>query len=137
MPDVNYLAVLVATLASFMLGAIWYSPMLFYKPWMEERRVGMETARNASPPVALLYATAFVTALVAAYAMAVLLVTPAHHSLAIGVKRGFAAGVCWVAMSFGSSYGFEQRTLRHWAINAGYFVAQFTIMGAILGVMNG
>ena len=64
-------------------------------------------------------AIAFVCALIAAYAMAVLLVTPQHHSLAIGIKRGFAVGVCLIATAFGSSYVFEARSLRHWMINAG------------------
>jgi len=34
---VNYLAVLVAAVAVFMLGWLWYSPLLFFKPWMRLR----------------------------------------------------------------------------------------------------
>lgn len=137
MPQVNFVAVLVATVASFVVGGLWYSPLLFVKPWMAEIGMTPEGYRNPPPPMAQLYATAFVTALVAAYAMAGLLVTVQHHSLESGLKRGFAAGLCWVAMSFGSSYAFERKSVRHWAINAGYFVVQFTVMGAILGLMNG
>jgi hypothetical protein len=33
----NWLAVLVATVAIFILGWLWYSPLLFYKPWMRAR----------------------------------------------------------------------------------------------------
>ncbi len=33
--EVNYTLVIVATLAQFVLGAIWYSPLLFGKWWME------------------------------------------------------------------------------------------------------
>jgi Protein of unknown function (DUF1761) len=134
MPQANYVAVLVAGLASFVLGSIWYSPVMFLKPWMAEIKM---PADHAKPPMGRLLATAFVTAMVASYAMAVLLVPLQHHSLEIGLRRGFAAGVCWVATAFGSSYAFEGKSLRHWAINAGYFVVQFTAMGAILGVMNG
>jgi hypothetical protein len=136
MPEANYIAVLVAAVASFVVGGLWYSPMLFVKPWMAENRLTIEGYRNSPPPMAQLYATAFVTALVVSFAMAVLLVTVQHHSGMIGLRRGFAAGLCWVAMSFGSSYAFEGKSLRHWAINAGYFVVQFTVMGVILGLMN-
>jgi Protein of unknown function (DUF1761) len=136
MPEVNYVAVLVAALASFLVGAVWYSPVLFANSWMAENGKTMASVKGASPPMAQLYATAFVTALIAALAMAGLLVTMQHHGLETGIKRGFAAGVCWVAMCFGSSYAFEGKSLRHWAINAGYYVVQFTVMGAILGVMN-
>jgi hypothetical protein len=37
MVHVNYLAVVVAALAVFVLGWLWYSPLLFYKPWMRLR----------------------------------------------------------------------------------------------------
>ena len=37
MVHVNYLAVLVAAVAVFVLGWLWYSPLLFYKPWMRLR----------------------------------------------------------------------------------------------------
>ena len=37
MVHVNHLAVLVAAVAVFVLGWLWYSPLLFYKPWMRLR----------------------------------------------------------------------------------------------------
>src|SRR5690349_8292369 len=37
MAHVNYLAVLVAAVAVFVLGWLWYSPLLFFKPWMRAR----------------------------------------------------------------------------------------------------
>jgi hypothetical protein len=39
---VNYLAVLVAAVVVFILGWLWYSPLLFFKPWMRAR--GMDPA---------------------------------------------------------------------------------------------
>lgn len=35
MTEVNYGLVLLATLAQFILGALWYSPLLFGKWWMQ------------------------------------------------------------------------------------------------------
>ena len=137
MPQVNYLAVFVAAVASFAVGAVWYSPLLFTRAWLAENGAMIEKHKLSPPSMGRLLATSFATATIAAYAMAVLLVPLQHHSLEIGLRRGFAAGVCWIATAFGSSYAFEARTFRHWAINAGYYVAQFTMMGVILGVMNG
>src|SRR2546427_5838871 len=37
MVHVNYVAVLVAAVAVFVLGWLWYSPLLFFKPWMRLR----------------------------------------------------------------------------------------------------
>jgi hypothetical protein len=136
MPQVNYVAVLVAALASFVVGGLWYSPLLFSKPWMAEIKLTADDWAKAKPSMARLYGTAFLTALLASYLMAVLLVTTNHHNMGSGLKRGFAAGACWIATAFGSSYAFEQKSLRHWAINAGFYVVQFTVMGGILGLMN-
>src|SRR5690348_8759167 len=37
MVHVNYWSVLVAAATVFVLGWLWYSPLLFYKPWMRLR----------------------------------------------------------------------------------------------------
>ena len=39
MVHVNYIAVFVAAIAVFVLGWLWYSPFLFYKPWMRARGI--------------------------------------------------------------------------------------------------
>ena len=39
MVHVNYTAVFVAAIAVFVLGWLWYSPFLFYKPWMRARGI--------------------------------------------------------------------------------------------------
>ena len=136
MPEVNYLAVLVAAVAAFILGWIWYSPMLFAKPWSAENPAMMEQQRSNPQPMGRSIAVAFLCGLIAAYAMGVLLIPQQHHSLTIGLKRGFASGVCLVATAYGATYTFEGKSMRHWLINAGYYVVEFTLMGAILGVMN-
>ncbi len=104
---------------------------------MAENKITVEEHKATAPPMAPLLATAFICALITAYAMAALVLVPLqHHSLEIGVRRGFVAGVCFVATAFGSSYAFEMKTMRHWLINAGFYVVQMTLIGAILGVLN-
>jgi hypothetical protein len=39
MMHVNYLAVLLAAVAVFVLGWLWYSPLLFLRPWMRLRGI--------------------------------------------------------------------------------------------------
>src|SRR3989442_2707794 len=70
MVHVNYLAVLVAAVAVFVLGWLWYSPLLFYKPWMRLR--GMDPAAamaNAKMPGGKLLIE-FARCLVLAYVIA-------------------------------------------------------------------
>ena len=85
MPQVNCVAVRVAAFAAFMLGSIWYSPLMFVKPWMAENKVDVEAHKANAQPMGPLLAIAFICALITAYAMAVLLVPLQHHSLEIGL----------------------------------------------------
>src|SRR5690348_18355401 len=52
MVHVSYLAVLVAAVAAFVLGWLWYSPLLFFKPWMRLRGLDPDAAMaGAKMPV--------------------------------------------------------------------------------------
>ncbi len=128
MPHVNWLAVIGAAAASFMLGGIWYSA-LFAKAW--QAAAGLSDADVSGGNKALMFAGAFVLALVEAAVFALFLGPNPAPTLALGA--GFAAGLCWVTASFGVNYIFERRSLRLFLINGGYNTLQFTAIGAVLG----
>jgi hypothetical protein len=89
MAHVNYLAVVVAAVAVFVLGWLWYSPLLFYKPWMRLRGLDPVAAMaGAKMPVGKLFielVRCFVLAYVIAHFVAVLgirgLLGAAHFGL--------------------------------------------------------
>lgn len=131
MPQINWLAVLAAAFSSFLLGGIWYSA-LFAKRW--QAAAGLSDAQVASGNKAVIFGGAFVLALISSAVFAMFL--GPKPSLALGVGAGAAAGLCWVAASFGMNHLFERRPLRLFLINGGYHTLQFTLIGAILGVMR-
>jgi hypothetical protein len=129
MPEVNWLAVLVATVATFVLGGLWYGP-LFGKLWMRASGMTDEELKRGNP--GKIFGVSFVLQLIAAFVLAMFIgpeATPAFATMA-----GLSVGLCWVGMGFGVVYLFEHRPFSHWAVNAGYQTAAFTIMGAILGL---
>lgn len=128
MPEVNLLAVLACGVSSMVLGGIWYSPVLFAGRWVRETGQSEEKLRSGNP--AIIYGGAFVLSLIAAYVFG-LFIGPmgVGHATAAGA----AAGLCWVAASYGINYLFERRSLALWLINGGYHTLQFTLFGAILG----
>ena len=132
MPELNVLAVLAAAVATFVLGGLWYSPALFGKAWQREAGVTDEQMRTSNK--AMIFGLAFVLSLVAALVFAMFL--GPRPPVNLGLGAGFAAGLCWVAASFGINYLFEQRSLRLWLINAGYHTLQFTIIGLILALWH-
>ena len=128
----NVWAVLAAGVASMILGALWYSPVLFAPTWMRESGTTEEKAKAANPAKTL--GTAFVLALIGAAVFAMFL-GPAPAP-AFATAAGFAAGLCWVAGSFGINYLFEQRSLKLFLINGGYHTLQYTLIGLILGLWH-
>jgi Protein of unknown function (DUF1761) len=130
MPHVNYLAVLAAAVSSFLLGGVWYSA-LFKNAWVREVNPG-EAPRGGN--MAMIFAGAFVLALIASWVFAMFLGPSA--SWKFGAATGFAAGAGWVATSFGINYLFARRSLTLFAIDAGYHTVQFTLIGLILGAWH-
>lgn len=127
--DVNWIAVLVATITAFMLGGLWYSKVLFGNTWMQEVGLTEEAANNANMP--LTFGTTFVLQLIAAVAMSALIGVDSNWL--IGLQTGLWVGLFWIATAYGVTYLFEQRTFRIWLINAGYYVVLYAVMGTIIG----
>ena len=130
MPEFNVWAVLVAAVSAFVLGGLWYSPMLFGKPWQREAGVSEEQMKNAN--MGLIFGLAFVLSLVASLVFALFL--GPRPPVSLGLGAGFAAGLCWVGASFGINYLFERKSLKLFLINAGYHTVQFTIIGLVLAL---
>jgi hypothetical protein len=128
---VNYLGILAATLSSFVLGGLWYSPLLFAKAWQREVKLDDATLKQGNH--GLIFGTTFVLSLVASFVFSMFL--GPHPSLKLGVGAGFSAGLFWVTASFASSYLFEHRSLKLFVINGGYYTLQFTLIGMMLSVI--
>ncbi|HBD19770.1 MAG TPA: DUF1761 domain-containing protein [Arenimonas sp.] len=133
MPEFNVWAVLVAAVSSFVLGGLWYSPVLFGKAWQRETGLSDETLAGGN--MALIFGLAFVLSLAAAFVFALFL--GPRPSLELGVGAGASAGLFWVASSFGINYLFERKSLKLFAINAGYHTLQFTLIGLVLALWPG
>lgn len=89
MPDVNLLAVLLCGVASLALGALWYSPILFAGAW--QRGVGLSDDQLGNANMALIFGTAFLLSLVAAYVFGLFL--GPDMGLWPSVGAGAAAGL--------------------------------------------
>ncbi len=129
--QLNYLAILVAAISTFVLGGVWYAPFLFGNAWMKENNFTQDDLKDGS---ARIFGGAFILALLMAFNLAAFIGT--ESDVTFGVFAGLAAGLGWVAFAMGITYLFERKSFRLWAINAGYHVIAFTIMGAILGIWH-
>jgi hypothetical protein len=129
--SINHFAVFVCALANLALGALWYSPILFYRGWSNETGLGEEQLSKSNP--AKTYGLAFLFALVISYNLAFFL-GDANTSAAWGATAGFLAGFGFATLIFGIIALFEQRSWRYIFINGGFITVYFTLIGFILGV---
>lgn len=129
----NWLAVLVAAIAFFALGAIWYS-FLFKASWIRLTGVKMDDP-NAKKGVGGIMLTSFLLIFVCAIGIA-LFVNKANAPLSwmSGAKVGLVTGICFCATAISNSYIYEKRPIGLHFINGGYNVVGSIIAGIILAI---
>ena len=141
LPQMNYLAVLVAGIVIFLLGGLWYSPVLFAKKWLalqgkteEQMRAG---AASSNMPV--MYGLAFKSGLIIAWAIAILanhFMPPGPISIGAWVWRGAKLGLfCWFGFALPTSFAtalFSMKPRQLWLIDSAYNLVSFMLAGAII-----
>ena len=131
MQAINWLAVLTAAASIFVLGGLWYSPVLFGNTW--QRLSGAPPKEQGGHP-ARVFGLAFVFGLLAAIVYAWIM-PPARDAVAAAIQ-GLLVGFGFAATSFGINYQFGNRPFALWAIDAGYHTLQFAIYGLIIGLWH-
>ena len=129
MGSINYLAVVAAAVSTFVIGGLWYSPLLFQQAWMRTNRFTEADVRTGNQ--AVIFGLAFVFAVLMAFNLAMFLNAP-DTTTAWGATAGLLAAV-WVVLGIGTVALFERRPFAYTAINGGYWVVAFVVMGTILG----
>jgi hypothetical protein len=126
----KHLAVWIAAIVFFVLGAIWYS--LMAGPWMAA--IGKTTDAAAADPGGspLPYAIGFVAILVMCYTLAWLIRRLDARTLVAGLRLGATVALGFIAATLALNYGFEARPAVLWFINSAYAVVGLAISGAII-----
>jgi uncharacterized membrane protein YwaF len=128
--SINYLAVIVAGAVAMVLGAFWYSPVLFGNIWM--KLVGLKESDFSKGKSGLAMTVSIMTSLIEALALAVLIVMTRTRTPQKGIYVAFFVAVIFSALML-SNLMYEQKPLKLWAIHTGYRLLYFLINGAILG----
>lgn len=129
--QINWLAVLMAALSMFVIGGLWYSPLLFGKIWIRANGFTDEELKSGSKVRA--FGGTFVFALIMSANLAMFL-ADSKTTILWGMTAGALAGVGWAAAGLGVIALFERRSWTYILVNAGYLTVAFVSMGAILGM---
>lgn len=127
------LPVVVAGLAGWAFGAIWYS--IFAKPWIPASGVrtdadGKPANRTSPAPYVISIVSALIVAATMYYAFAMLEIT----TVAKGFTSGLGIGACFAAPWLATNYGFAGRPMRLILIDAGYATFGSAVIGAVIPI---
>ncbi|HEY6230028.1 MAG TPA: DUF1761 domain-containing protein [Pyrinomonadaceae bacterium] len=132
---IKYPAVIVATVLHFILGGLWYSPLLFGNKflqiiaWTPQQLAAMEAKGPAKELI-----IAFVTSLVLVYILAHFVQYTKATTAMAGIQTAFWLWLGFIATTNIATVLFEQRPLGLYLINVGYQLVACVIAGAILAV---
>jgi hypothetical protein len=129
--NINYLAVLVAAVSTFFVGGLWYSPVLFARPWMHDNGLTEADLKTGGGPV---FAGAIVCALIQAFVLALFL--GPSSTAKFGAIAGLLVGLGWVAPALTTTFLFERRPRRLILVDAAYHIVSYTLMGILLGAWH-
>jgi hypothetical protein len=131
--NINYLAVIVAAIAAFALGALWYSPILFGKIWQKE--IGFTDKDLQKGNMAITMGGSFAMMILMSFGVAVILNNyPDAVDWLAGLYAGLFTGVLFVAASIAINMFYENKTFTLFLVNAGYQVVFLVLIGLILGL---
>lgn len=129
---VNYVAVVIAAVAAFVIGAVWYAPPVFGNRWTA--LLGKTQAQLGQPGPA--FALGIVAALVNAWVLAVLAATLGTKTASEGAVLGFYAWLGFMATITAAQGIFEKRPWSLWLLNNAHNVIVQVVMGGIIGAIR-
>ena len=127
---VNFLSIIVASAAYWILGALWYSPIFFAKPWTKAIGKTREQLMEGFSKLAFLWS--FVWSFVASYGIARIMVWTDAITIGAGFLVGGLVGICFVLATNAINNLFDRRGCTLLLINSLYHIVALVTAGVII-----
>jgi heme/copper-type cytochrome/quinol oxidase subunit 4 len=131
--ELNWLAILVAAVAYFLVGGLWYSKALFGKPWMQLTGVNADNPEARKGAGGIMFMT-FLLEFITCIALAILAYRIALYGVLSGTKLGLLTGVAFAAIAIAISYMYQMRKQTLTVIDAGYHIIGNIVAAIIICV---
>jgi hypothetical protein len=134
---IQILPVVVAAIVCMILGFLWYSPLLFAKPWMvlmgydPNDKARLDEMRKGAGKT---YVLAFIASLISAFVLAKIIDVTSVSTALYGMKVAFAVWLGFVTTVQLTGALFSRQPTKLYLINTGYQLVCYLAMGAILAV---
>ena len=128
----NWLAIIVATIAYFMLGALWYSKALFGTKWARLLKIDTSNPDLRKGMGGMMIST-FVLILIVCFGLETLIVKVNFaQELSYGIKMGLLTGLAFATTAVSINYVYERKPTNLYLITNGYHVVGHVIAATIL-----
>jgi len=128
---INWLAVLVAGIAYFMLGGLWYSKALFGTKWASLQKIDMNDP-NMKKGVGAIMFYSFIFMLLTAVGLAILIVRAGVMHIDGAVRLGLVTGLLFAVTSVSISFVYEKKPMALHFITGAYLLLGNIIAAIIL-----
>jgi hypothetical protein len=131
--QIHWLAVLVAGIAYFMLGGLWYSKVLFGTKWASLQKIDM-TSPEAKKGVGAMMIYSLLLMIITSIGLALLVVKMDITVASAGAKLGLVTGLLFAVTSVSITFLYEKKPLALHAITGAYLLLGNVIAAVILAV---
>jgi Protein of unknown function (DUF1761) len=135
---INNWALLLAAVAGFMFGGVWYSQLS--QPWLAALGKSEGELKRSARPMPLLFGITFAAQLVMAWVLAGLLLHLSKGGVSPTVRTGALTGAfCWlgfIATTLVTNHGYQGQSWRLTLIDGAYWLGVLLIQGTVIGAMG-
>lgn len=126
--QIDYPAVFMAACAYFVLGALWYTPKIFGRKWLQMNYIKHDDKKTTSKVMTIAFLSTLTAALILDYFICF------AHTVTVtgGMWIGIILSLSILALTVGVSFIFEERRVKLQFNDAGYHLIGFMAMGFIL-----
>ena len=130
--ELNWLAIVVATIAWFAFSAVWYSVPPLSQAWQRASRVEM----TEGPPLAVLFIPTLIGYFVTTVVIALLVAATGTATVADGIILGVTLGIGFGVVNALVNQIYERKGSTYWLLNGINAVVAYSIVAVILAVWN-
>ncbi len=133
---INYLAVIVAAVVAYAVGALWHSPVGFGKWWMHAMGFDEGSMHKMPLTAAQAMSIGFVVTLLTAYVLAHFVVLVGANTWEVALQLGFWLWLGFLAPTLANGWLWEGKSPKLFAFNAAYALVSIEVMSLVLGLWH-
>lgn len=137
--DINYFSLVLAGVASMIVGFIWYSPMLFGNSWMKLSGYTADSLKKAQKEMGKWYGISFVLSLISAYVLSHIMILSeyffGYSQLSTGLTTAFWMWLGFVMPVQLTDQIFGSKKWKLFIINTGYQLTALLLMAVIVAIL--